>query len=907
MGIIPRVMGRIFELIEQASESLEFSIKVSMLEIYNEKIQDLLNPVNNNLKIKESKLAGVYVDECTEIYVSSAEEMKKVMFTGSQNRTIAATRMNERSSRSHSIFIVTINQKDLSNGTAKLSRIYFVDLAGSEKVAKTDVKGKQLEEAKNINKSLTALGMVINTLAEGKKGAHIPYRDSKLTRLLQDSLGGNSLTTLLIAASMCSYNDKETVSTLRFGQRAKAIKNKPKENVERSARELMLLLEASEKKVKKFEELVEVLRQRGVRFEEFEDLIAEGAKDQTKPEEKEVEDSKDTDATLDQGELDLLGSDLKPEPAQPLLSVPLAETSFTEADLLGLVAPPPAPDPQAPKEKPLPPGLRLIKSKQPSPSPAQQPQPGAQIDERAFEELRRKCKKQEESITDLKETVELIQTEMEDLTIENMDLKEKYDALVKGGINMITKYHRELVRASSAIEQVSLKAQKNWIAFNSIVATIDDLKDFMAEAADKLEADPKLSKLPLPAELLLSAKNKLLHNVQLNQLTIPFFLEAIAQQVDSLFHCADTGLLSVQLNPNSLFPKLDDSLMNLSKSISLYEQSFMFEISAQHPCEQPQQELLMVSLLDQMKGDSEKLHSESIKNMQANYQTVLTEKLEQFNREVFQREETIRQLTSQKHDLTQELERLRGQVERLAEAERLRQDDENRKDLGASVLDEDAEKILKRINRYRRERDAAEQSMRDLRLRMVQAEDRLAVEAEKSGLLRKELRELSEELSRSRGELPFTFGVKTLRGGSKFSPHGQAVPNLFSCESDDILGDFEIKESLPQLETESDPEEDPGDPAGLPFYEAWEQPVSGPALQKTPSKPRQPGDVPHLATHALQVKGFNLAELHDESGLRLKELSARSKTQSGKKSLLQSSVKGLFKSVKGLFGQESNK
>ena len=130
-----------------------------------------------------------------------------------------------------------INQRDLLTDSSKSSKLYFIDLAGSEKIAKTNVKGKQLDEAKNINKSLTALGLVINTLAEAKPGAHIPYRDSKLTRILTESLGGNSMTTLIIACSMCSYNSKESISTLRFGQRAKSIKNKPKENVERSVKE----------------------------------------------------------------------------------------------------------------------------------------------------------------------------------------------------------------------------------------------------------------------------------------------------------------------------------------------------------------------------------------------------------------------------------------------------------------------------------------------------------------------------------------------------------------------------------------------------------------------------------------------------------------------------------------------
>ena len=134
-----------------------------------------------------------------------------------------------------------------------------MDLAGSEKIAKTNVVGQQLEEAKNINKSLSALGLVINALTEKKENNHVPYRDSKLTRLLQESLGGNSQTTLILAASMCSYNDKETVSTMRFGSRAKNIKNNVVMNVERSAKEYMALLDAAEKTIKKQEGLIENL------------------------------------------------------------------------------------------------------------------------------------------------------------------------------------------------------------------------------------------------------------------------------------------------------------------------------------------------------------------------------------------------------------------------------------------------------------------------------------------------------------------------------------------------------------------------------------------------------------------------------------------------------------------------
>lgn len=126
--------------------------------------------------------------------------------------------MNAESSRSHSIFILTISQKNTINGTTKTGKLYLVDLAGSEKVGKTGATGQTLEEAKKINKSLTTLGMVINALTDGKSH-HIPYRDSKLTRILQESLGGNSRTTLIINASPSSFNDAETMSTLRFGVR----------------------------------------------------------------------------------------------------------------------------------------------------------------------------------------------------------------------------------------------------------------------------------------------------------------------------------------------------------------------------------------------------------------------------------------------------------------------------------------------------------------------------------------------------------------------------------------------------------------------------------------------------------------------------------------------------------------
>ncbi|KAF9579474.1 hypothetical protein BGW38_004251, partial [Lunasporangiospora selenospora] len=240
-GIIPRIVDQIFASILASPSTMEYTVKVSYMEIYMEKIRDLLNPVNDNLPIHEEKSRGVYVKGLLEVYVSSISEIHEVMRRGGQSRIVAYTNMNAESSRSHSIFVVTITQKNLADGSVKSGKLYLVDLAGSEKVGKTGASGQTLEEAKKINKSLSALGMVINALTDGKS-THIPYRDSKLTRILQESLGGNSRTTLIINCSPSSYNDAETVSTLRFGVRAKSIKNKAKINQELSAAELKALL-----------------------------------------------------------------------------------------------------------------------------------------------------------------------------------------------------------------------------------------------------------------------------------------------------------------------------------------------------------------------------------------------------------------------------------------------------------------------------------------------------------------------------------------------------------------------------------------------------------------------------------------------------------------------------------------
>ncbi|KAJ3235879.1 hypothetical protein HDU78_004929 [Chytriomyces hyalinus] len=240
-GLTPRLVETIFSTIFNAPSNLEFTVKVSYMEVYMEKIRDLLNPVNDNLPIHEDKKKGVYVKGLLEVFVGSVEEVYDVMRRGQGARIVASTNMNAESSRSHSIFMMQISLKNLVDGSSRTGKLYLVDLAGSEKVGKTGAAGQTLEEAKMINRSLSALGMVINALTDGKS-SHVPYRDSKLTRILQESLGGNSRTTLIINCSPSSFNETETISTLRFGMRAKTIKNKAKINAELSPAELKNLL-----------------------------------------------------------------------------------------------------------------------------------------------------------------------------------------------------------------------------------------------------------------------------------------------------------------------------------------------------------------------------------------------------------------------------------------------------------------------------------------------------------------------------------------------------------------------------------------------------------------------------------------------------------------------------------------
>eukprot|EP00918_Siedleckia_nematoides_P037743 GHVU01081842.1.p1 GENE.GHVU01081842.1~~GHVU01081842.1.p1 ORF type:complete len:625 (+),score=148.66 GHVU01081842.1:1602-3476(+) len=260
MGVIPRMIHTVFTHVSNADEHIEFQLKVSIFEIYMEKIKDLLdtNGTRDNLKIREDTVRGIYVEDLTEWYVGSVEEVFQCFKFGHANRSVAATQMNATSSRSHLLFQVVITQRNTFDLSQKVGKLYLVDLAGSEKLSKTGASGTTAEEGKLINKSLSALGNVINALT-AKAGVHIPYRDSKLTRVLQDNLGGNSQTCLVIAASPSSFNDAETLSTMRFGQRAKQVKNKPVVNEERSVEELERLLGIANATIDEHEEYIDTL------------------------------------------------------------------------------------------------------------------------------------------------------------------------------------------------------------------------------------------------------------------------------------------------------------------------------------------------------------------------------------------------------------------------------------------------------------------------------------------------------------------------------------------------------------------------------------------------------------------------------------------------------------------------
>lgn len=274
-GIIPRLCDLLFDLIaKQQSLTLMYKVEVSYMEIYNEKVHDLLDPKTNkqSLKVREHNVLGPYVDGLSQLAVTSFEDIDKLMAEGNKSRTVAVTNMNTESSRSHAVFTVVLTQilTDLGTGVSgeKVSRMSLVDLAGSERAVKTGAIGERLKEGSNINKSLTTLGLVISKLADQSSGSNknkdkfVPYRDSVLTWLLKDNLGGNSKTVMVATVSPSSDNYEETLSTLRYADRAKRIVNHAVVNEDPNARIIRELRQ-------EVEQLKEMLKHATVSFNIF--------------------------------------------------------------------------------------------------------------------------------------------------------------------------------------------------------------------------------------------------------------------------------------------------------------------------------------------------------------------------------------------------------------------------------------------------------------------------------------------------------------------------------------------------------------------------------------------------------------------------------------------------------------
>lgn len=266
-GIVPISCGEIFQRINaNTDKNLSYEVSISMIEIYNEKIQDLFNPQNlqrnpMGCKVRENKTLGFYVENKRNYPVTCYEDLERRMEEGNHHRTISSTNMNATSSRAHTIITIEVIQK-INNGgkiSEKRSNINLVDLAGSERASATGATGDRLKEGCNINKSLSTLGNVINVLADkalGKaKNILPPYRESNLTKILMNALGGNSKTVMICALSPAKINADETITTLRYADRAKKIQNKAIINESETDKTIRLLREENMDLKKMIEEL----------------------------------------------------------------------------------------------------------------------------------------------------------------------------------------------------------------------------------------------------------------------------------------------------------------------------------------------------------------------------------------------------------------------------------------------------------------------------------------------------------------------------------------------------------------------------------------------------------------------------------------------------------------------------
>ena len=279
-GIIPNSFAHIFGHIAKADDHLKFLVRVSYLEIYNEEVRDLLGKDQSlRLEVKERPDVGVYVKDLSVFMVNNADDMDKLMTMGNKNRSIGATQMNAHSSRSHAIFTITVECSEKGpDGQQhfRVGKLHLVDLAGSERQSKTGATGQRLKEATKINLSLSTLGNVISALVDGKS-SHVPYRNSKLTRLLQDSLGGNSKTLMFANVGPAEYNYDETLSTLRYANRAKNIKNHAKVNED-----------PKDTLMKKYQQEIEELRK----------MLEQGTGSSDEDEDNDNEDNEDDNAVV---------------------------------------------------------------------------------------------------------------------------------------------------------------------------------------------------------------------------------------------------------------------------------------------------------------------------------------------------------------------------------------------------------------------------------------------------------------------------------------------------------------------------------------------------------------------------------------------------------------------------------
>ena len=278
-GVIPNAFDHIFGFIKTEGESRKFFLRCSFVEIYNEEVRDLLGNKDKKLDIREDPKKGTFLKDLTYVTIKNPADIDKSLDTGNKNRHVGATSMNDQSSRSHSLFTVYLEIEEKgenNNSRIKSGKLNLVDLAGSERVGKTNATGQTFDEGKKINLSLTALGSVIDALSQNRK--YIPYKDSKLTRLLADSLGGNRKTVMFANISPASYNYDETLGTLRYASRAKLIKNAPVVNED-----------PKDALLRKYEEEIKALKEKLANGGNINDVLEEVSEESDDGDDAEVE------------------------------------------------------------------------------------------------------------------------------------------------------------------------------------------------------------------------------------------------------------------------------------------------------------------------------------------------------------------------------------------------------------------------------------------------------------------------------------------------------------------------------------------------------------------------------------------------------------------------------------------